>query len=645
LIGGFIAVALLAALVGLFGVIGLNKLMSKTNDFSDRYLPSVEGVSNMQNDLLDIRDALRSLADPAVAQNIADIQLEVIAKARASFKSVAESFDTFLTDDEEKKLWDEGKKQSGDAREQNNKVIELIKQARALPEGDQKKGDLFKEATTVLNGVAREELDQALKSFAMIEEHTKKAAEEGRTAAQQAMSGAVVLVIVITATGFVLALFLGLVLAGSISKPMSRGVDVMQAMAGGDLTNRVSIKRNDEIGEMAGAMDEFADSLSAMVGQIKRSATHMAAATGEVASGSQQISGGAQQQSASFEQLSSSVQANAENARSASQLAINVTKDAQKTGQSMEGTVDAMHQIEKGSKTMAEAADLITEIADQTNLLALNAAIEAARAGEHGKGFAVVADEVRQLAQRSAVSAKEIHNLIKENLKLIESGVLISKEAGEGTKTIVDHISKISEQLQNIANATQEQAAAMEQNTSITESNASAAEELAASASEMSSEAETLQQLVNQFRIDENRMNQVGGADDLYRWNSSWSVGINDMDEQHKKIFVFINDMNRAMKKKDIGEVARVADGLIEYTKWHFAEEEKLMQKHNYAEFSHHIQFHHKLLSDAAEKKQKVVAEGLSAVPELLRFLGDWLIGHIKGNDKLYGRKITGKKL
>ncbi len=291
-----------------------------------------------------------------------------------------------------------------------------------------------------------------------------------------------------------------------IVKDIIRSLGLMQvaleemAKGEGDLTRRIDIHSRDEMEAMAAAFNAFLINMEKMISDIKGSAAQIASATGEVSSGAGQISDGAQQQSAAFEELSSSVQANAENASAANQISKEVAIGAKKAEAALDNTVESMGSIEKGSKQMAEAVELITDIADQTNLLALNAAIEAARAGEHGKGFAVVADEVRQLAERSATSAKEIQALIKDNLKQVNNGVTVSKEAGEITKGIIDNIKKIADQIQSIANASQEQAAAMEENTSITESNAAAAEELAASADAMATQAESLRELVGQFK-------------------------------------------------------------------------------------------------------------------------------------------------
>lgn len=381
----------------------------------------------------------------------------------------------------------------------------------------------------------------------------------------------------------------------------------------------------------------------------------MAAATEEISSSAQQISDGAQQQSASFEQLSSSVQSTAQNSKEANDLSQEANANAEKTDAAMDSTLEAMTSIEKVSSQIADAVTLITDIADQTNLLALNAAIEAARAGEHGKGFAVVADEVRQLAERSASSAKDIQNLIKGSLKEVEKGVAVSKDAGESVKQIIANIQKIGEQLQSISNATQEQAAAMEQNTSITESNAAASEELAASSEEMAGQAEGLQKLIERFKIrsssDEaySKKKEFKGVasseanpnSELFRWESSFETGVAEMDLQHRKLVQMVNDLYKAMRSQKTKQVLNgIVDDLIAYTAQHFKDEEDVMAKAGFPELNQHKKIHKDLVAKVLDVQKKLNSGQAVVGVDLLNFLKSWLVDHIKGQDKKYGAHI-----
>jgi len=233
-----------------------------------------------------------------------------------------------------------------------------------------------------------------------------------------------------------------------------------------------------------------------MINEARGTASALFSASAQVSATAQLLSQGTSEQVASveattlsLEQMSVSITQNADNSRHVGQMVVTGVRDADESGGAVKETVSAMSAI-------AEKISIIEEIAYQTNLLALNAAIEAARAGEHGKGFAIVASEVRRLAERSQNAAKEISGLAA-------SSVRIAERSGQLLGELVPSIRKTADLVQEVAAASAEQSAgvtqigrAMAQVDTVTQKNASAAEELASTAEEMAAQAEALHGLL-----------------------------------------------------------------------------------------------------------------------------------------------------
>ncbi len=290
---------------------------------------------------------------------------------------------------------------------------------------------------------------------------------------------------------------------------------VVKRAAEGDLTARAEVATQDELGDMANAMNHMLQGFQTALTSMRESAEGTASAAQRVSEAAGAISDGAQRQAssleetaASLEEMTSAVKQNADNAQQAAQLAQGAREVAEKGGRVVGSAVSAMGEIHESSRRIGDIITAIDEIAFQTNLLALNAAVEAARAGEQGRGFAVVAAEVRNLAQRSASSAREIKGLIHDSVEKVQSGSTLVNQSGKTLEEIVQSVKRVTDIVAEIAASSREQATGIEQVNqavtqmdSVTQASAAQTAELAGTAGELTEQTRAVMAQVDRFRV------------------------------------------------------------------------------------------------------------------------------------------------
>lgn len=306
-----------------------------------------------------------------------------------------------------------------------------------------------------------------------------------------------------------------LLIKNYITAPISKLVIGSKLIAEGNLNVAFDIRSKDEIGALAEAFSEMANKVNEILHEIDASAGYVASGADHLASSSQVLSEGATHQALAVESIMSSIQGLASQARvslthsqSAKTLADQVDETANIANQKMDTMLVSMTEINDSSQNISRIIKVIDGIAFQTNILALNAAVEAARAGQQGKGFTVVAEEVRNLAARSAQAAKETADLIEGSVQKVAIGTQLAKDTSESLKAIADVANKMVTVVSEITTATQAQAtdlisveSAIESVSDVVQNNTATAEESAAESQELSSQAELLKELVATFKL------------------------------------------------------------------------------------------------------------------------------------------------
>jgi methyl-accepting chemotaxis protein-1 (serine sensor receptor) len=314
--------------------------------------------------------------------------------------------------------------------------------------------------------------------------------------------------------GLLLALGIGTWLVRGISRPLRTAISVAGSVAAGDLTRDIQTGAKDETGWLMQALKDMNNGLICIVDRVRLGSNDIASMSNRIAASNRDLATRTERQAAfleetasSMEQLTTAVQQNAEHARQVGQLATSASEMAVRGEGAVAGMVGTIDSIKSSAEEIADIVGLIESIAFQTNILALNATVEAAHAGQHGAGFAVVADSVRSLAYRCTDAARDIKKLIGDAAQKVEVATQEARDAGATMAQLLESVTRVTTLTNEIASATYEQTAgigqvskAIQEIDKATQDNAAQVTDAAMASEALHAQADALAQTVAAFK-------------------------------------------------------------------------------------------------------------------------------------------------
>ncbi|RFU65074.1 methyl-accepting chemotaxis protein [Peribacillus glennii] len=540
MMGGFLGVSLLLGAISLISIFGMQKVENSYSDLVDRRSVILANAKDIQTGASREISGLRGVLLGEEGSE------EILNEAYTEINDELESILPMVQRPEVKEQLKELDRLNEEFERESRQVIALMQdnkvEARRL-------------ANETAIPIAREVRDIA----DTIDNDLQKNMDTASKSTSEMVNGVQALILFLSIASFIISIVVGIYITRKIKFPILMVEAAAHRVADGDLTQEdIQVKNKDELGNLADAFNQMKLNLRELVQQVSHSADQVSSTSEELSASSEQtsqatelisrsiqgIAAGSEAQASyakeveqatleitsSMGQASSSVQAVSEltadangKAKAGNQVVHKTVEQMSRVQETVQGTSRVVDTVGQKSVEIGQIVDLITQIADQTNLLALNAAIEAARAGEHGKGFAVVADEVRKLAEQSGQAAKQIGHLVKEiqseasravesmnnGTAEVERGRDLVLRTGDAFKDILQAVGQVdaeSKQVLAIVEMIQESSSSMadkmagisqitEQSASNTQGVAASAEEQTASMEEVAASAEALSRM------------------------------------------------------------------------------------------------------------------------------------------------------
>jgi len=522
--GAILTIMAIVGFVGFYGTYRLSDAMSKVESNGAKALTTESMDAAVEKQTTGVRGFLLAGKEDLLKHD---------QEGQQEFKENADKLEKGLVTEHGKKLFAEIKRSFEAFRSIADREVQLRragknKEAEALA--------FSSEAAQV-----RTEMRKALAELMALEQ---KLLADGIAEGRAVESSTRTMILAFAICGSIIGILVAFFIVRSITGGMARMVTLIQHIAGNNLAvDDMQVVSEDEIGKAGIALNKMKNSLREMIQSIASTAEHVASASEEISSSATQQAQGSETQkdqtsqvATAMQEMSSTVLQVSDNSNKAAEAARKAADTAKHGGSIVEETLTKMRRIAesvgatakkmeelgKSSDQIGRIIGVIDDIADQTNLLALNAAIEAARAGEQGRGFAVVADEVRKLAERTTTATKEIAQMIKNiqdetkvavtameaGTKQVEEGVTSTATAGDSLRQIIDMSNQVGEMITHIATAATEQSSATEQVNNnmdkiaqLVKESAVGAQQSAKACQDLSGLALDLQKMVGSFQL------------------------------------------------------------------------------------------------------------------------------------------------